>query len=482
MKIATSIVFILAIAAAGLFVVQKSESVAEHRPTIVKIKKTSFARLTKIRNQKKNEVIEYFTSIEKKAENVSTDDQLRKIFLAGRQQNNSDLEYQFDEIYATRYGEFYDLLMVDSDGFVFNSVRKESDYLSNIFNGKSPLIQRDKLSSVQETFIDYREYAPSQESASFFFVPIKKNKIFAGWILLQCPINKINRILSQREGLGRTGEVYLVNQQRLLLSESRFINESSTLKLKIETEAVRDALTFEQGERIVEDYRGVRVFSSFEKFKIFGASWIIIAEMDESEILTQAFKQAEASIYPGLAKVAQQHIKNEQGLLQPSKKGLAVDINEFQRSANGTNLLTYGVASCTAILIQLPSRFAYLTHISPMDGIYQNSTEKGQNLLSQLIQRIAYFDLLPVEKKNLQFVLIAPHEASLRGTIQTILENGFDLSNIRIAINKNARGANVFFDPYNRLTVEWYGKNESQRHNALTLPTVQNLFKKMIGY
>ena len=482
MKIAVSLLFIVVLATSGLFIAQIGESTNNQQLTTDNIKHAAFSRLTRIRTRKKNEVVNYFTSIEEKAKHAGTDEQLHNIFLAGQQQNNSEIEYSLDEIYATRYGEFYDLLFINTEGFVFNSVRQESDYLSNIFNGESPLIQRDKLSSEQQTFIDYREYLPSQESASFFFVPIKEDKIFAGWILLQCPINKITRILSQREGLGRTGEVYLVNQQRLLISESRFINESSALKLKIETEAVRDALAFEQGERIVEDYRGVRVFSSFEKFQVFGANWIIIAEMDESEILTQAFKQAGASIYPALAKAAQLHIKNEKGLMQPSRKGLAVDINEFQRSANGTNLVTYGVASCTAVLIQMPSRFAYLTHISPMDGIYQASTEKGQNLLRQLIQRITYFDLLPVEKKNLQFVLIASHEFSLRGAIQTILENGFDLSNIRIAINENARGANVFFDSYNSLTVEWYGGKESLRHNAFTLPTAQKLFSKVIGY
>lgn len=56
MKITTAIVFILAIAVAGLFVTQKSESFDERRPTTDKIKKASFARLTEIRNRKKNEV------------------------------------------------------------------------------------------------------------------------------------------------------------------------------------------------------------------------------------------------------------------------------------------------------------------------------------------------------------------------------------------------------------------------------------------
>jgi hypothetical protein len=102
--------------------------------------------------------------------------------------------------------------------------------------------------------------------------------------------------------------------------------------------------------------------------------------------------------------------------------------------------------------------------------------------LRQLLRRITYFDLLPAEKNNVQFVLIAPHDASLYGAINTILENGFDLSNIRIAINKKSRGANVALYPYDRLFVEWYGNNGLQRHNALALPTLQTLFSDVIGY
>lgn len=223
----------------------------------------------------------------------------------------------------------------------------------------------------------------------------------------------------------------------------------------------------------------MRVFSSFEKFQIFGASWIIIAEMDGPEILTKAFRQTDASSYPALAKVAQKHVTNDQNLSRLSREGHVVDI---KRSADGSRLLTCGVASCSAVLIQLPSRFAYLTHIFPMDDNYQGSAENDQNLLCQLLRRITYFELLPAEKREVQFVLIAPHSASLQGAVQTILEHNFDLANIRIAINKNSQGANIALEPYDQLSVEWDSEKGLQRHNALTLPTLQDLFSEVVNY
>lgn len=482
MKIAAALVFVVTALVACLLLIPQDDSQTVSHTVVDSIKENAFSRLTAIRRQKKAEVVGYFTAIENKAENAGNDQQLRTIFIAGQQQNNPEQEYRFDEIYASRYGEFYDLLMVDPSGFVFNSVRKEADYLGNIFTGRSPLVQKSELNRERLTFIDYKQYAPSQESASFFFVPIIEKETFAGWLVLQCPINKINWILSDREGLGRTGEVYLVNQQMLLLSESRFINESSALKLKVDTEAVRNALSFETGEQIVEDYRGVRVYSSFERFKLFGSTWIIIAEKDEAEILTKAFLQMDVPMYPAIAALAQKQISNDRDLPRPLNQGSIIDVNEFQRSADGSVLRTYGVASCTAVLIQFPSRFAYLAHISPTDEIYPQSDNYGQNLLRQLLHRITYFDLLPVEKKDLQFVLIAPHAESLKGAINTILESGFDLANIRVAIDKTARGANIVLQPYGQLSVEWYGKGAPQRHNALLLPTVQDLFSELVGY
>ncbi len=485
MNKAIAIVLTLSLLICGLVIWSENNSTNElhsSAPAIsTDLRKKVFTYLATIRNRKKAEVIQYFKSVEDKAKNAGNDPQLQEIFFTSQQQSNLEQEDKFDAVYANRYGEFYDILLANPAGFVFNSVRKEADYGSNLFNQNSPLHPQSTISRTQATFIDYQEYAPSDDSASFFFVPLQKDSTFAGWIILQCPINRINRILSKRDGLGRSGEVYLVNKRMLLLSDSRFINESSALKLKVDTEAARNAMVDEQGEQILEDYRGVRVFSSFERFDVFGATWIIIAEIDEAEILTKEFLQTENIDYPAIVELAEKHLDFKQSLPPPPRTGLVVDINEFKRSADGDALLTYGVASCTAILILLPERFAYLTHISPLDEIYQSSSS-NQNLLHQLLHRITYFDLLPVEKRAVQFVLIAPHNVSLKGAVATILEHDFDLGNIRLAINRSARGANVTLAPYSRLFVEWYGNHGLQRHDALTLPTLQDLFSELVTY
>ncbi len=79
----------------------------------------------------------------------------------------------------------------------------------------------------------------------------------------------------------------------------------------------------------------------------------------------------------------------------------------------------------------------------------QGTQFSGYNhLVHQLLARISYFELLPVEKKDVQFVLVAPHTGSLAGVVNTILEQGFDLQNIRLCLNRKARDANISFSAF----------------------------------
>ncbi len=446
------------------------------------IKADGFKRLAQIKDVKKQEVVNYFSSIQDKIEKVGKDQQLHEIYLQSKRLKNNYDPRLFEEKYVVDYSEFYDILLVDQTGFVFNSIRKESDFQKNVFTGNLLGEDLNDFSKSEITFLDYKNYVPSKEIAAFFIVPVNENGSFEGWLVFQLPLNRFNWILTDRTELGRTGEVYLVNQDMVLMTESRFLNESSALQLRVETDAVKRALQFDMGEGIVEDYRGVRVFSSFEKFEQLGATWIIIAEIDEAEILTEAFLRSGAGILPELATQAEAVGDYVAGSSRRPSEGRVVDIGEFQRSAGQTPLLTYGVATCTAIGIQLPERFAYLTHISPVDDIYSTSAKRRQNLLAQLLARITYFELLPVEKKGVQFVLVAPHTGSLAGVVNTILSQGFDLQNIRLCLNRQASGANIAFQPFGQFQVEWYGTNSLQRQNAFALPTLQDLYAQVIGY
>ncbi|WP_337861501.1 ATP-binding protein [Nitrososphaera sp.] len=95
-------------------------------------------------------------------------------------------------------------------------------------------------------------------------------------------VGKFDEILLNREGLGQTGEVYLVNANRTLISESRFI-EDAAFRTRVDTLAVNRC--FDGGEEVFAvypDYRGIPIVGSSYCARDLG--FVLLAEIDEAEI------------------------------------------------------------------------------------------------------------------------------------------------------------------------------------------------------
>ena len=93
----------------------------------------------------------------------------------------------------------------------------------------------------------------------------------------------INSILSLRSGLGKTGEVYLVNSDHQLRSKSRF--NGHWYQKKFDHEAVSKAFSGISNQEILLDYRKEKVLSAFDLFKYRNFEWAILAEIDLAEVL-----------------------------------------------------------------------------------------------------------------------------------------------------------------------------------------------------
>lgn len=81
----------------------------------------------------------------------------------------------------------------------------------------------------------------------------------------------------------KTGEVYLVGEDRLMRSNSRFDETTSILDKKVDTDGVRRAFEGESGIDTVDDYRGTLALSAFAPVSFEGVNWAILAEIDEAE-------------------------------------------------------------------------------------------------------------------------------------------------------------------------------------------------------
>lgn len=90
-------------------------------------------------------------------------------------------------------------------------------------------------------------------------------------------------------GLGISGETYLVGEDFLMRSSSRF-QSNSILNTLVKTEAVKSALIGEEGTKIIQDYRDVKVLSSFGRLNSPYVNWVIISEIDYKEATIPIYK------------------------------------------------------------------------------------------------------------------------------------------------------------------------------------------------
>ena len=109
----------------------------------------------------------------------------------------------------------------------------------------------------------------------------------SGILVLQIPISAVNNIMledNRENGLGNSGEIYLVGKDYLMRSNSRFI-KNSVLNTKVQTTSVLNAFKDKIGRALIDDYRTISVLSSYSKADIKGLNWVIIAEIDYEEAM-----------------------------------------------------------------------------------------------------------------------------------------------------------------------------------------------------
>ena len=214
-------------------------------------------------------------------------------------QRTTKTHEEFFQGYMKDYG-YYDIFVINAEhGHVVYSAAKESDYGTNLKYG--PLkdsglgeAYKKALELKRPVFIDMKPYAPSNgEPAMFLATPIYIFGTLDAVLVFQISDKSINRVMQFRVGYGKSQEDYLVGHDKLMRSDSFLDPQGHSLKASfanpstggVDTEASRDALTGVKGTKIVTDYNGNSVLSSYSLIKVGeDFNWAILSEIDESEV------------------------------------------------------------------------------------------------------------------------------------------------------------------------------------------------------
>ncbi len=147
----------------------------------------------------------------------------------------------------------------------------------------------NETASVSEPRIqDFSKYSEYDKLFCFVGKRVYSSKRNHSAVLaIQIPISEINSIMLEENpenGLGKSGEVYLVGNDYLMRSSSRFI-PNSVLKTVVNTQSIRNAFNNKYGSALIDDYRTISCLSSYDQLALPGINWAIAAEIDYSEAM-----------------------------------------------------------------------------------------------------------------------------------------------------------------------------------------------------
>jgi diguanylate cyclase (GGDEF)-like protein len=223
-----------------------------------------------------------------------------------------------------RFG-FFDIFLIDAGtGDILYTVDKEIDFATNLLSGSYrdtglASVFRESVRSEKNMvrLVDYEFYMPLHFApAAFIATPVFDGETKLGVLVFQISIDEIDMVMTgdrnwREEGLGKSGETYLVGSDHKMRSDSRFMLEdmdgylkmlekngidsdviretrahgTAILFQKAATEAAVDALEGNTKTGVIRGYRGKPVLSSYSPLDIGGVHWALLSEIDLDEVL-----------------------------------------------------------------------------------------------------------------------------------------------------------------------------------------------------
>lgn len=255
----------------------------------------TFEQLTTVRIEKQNRLTDFFNQrfnfLETLTELNKTDSILFYLNKNKRIPKNTLNKFKKNIFFNIKNNNPYKrIIFTTPDNVIWcwnlsNSAQLEKSDTS-YFQPVSSFFKQLPQSNNQQIF-DNRNNFTIQSHSFFIGSSIKGKNDMLGSIILEISLSAINKIMYENNphnGLGKTGETYLVGSDYYMRSSSRF-KDNSIFKTIVNTEGVREGLKDITGKKQIRDYRNIPVLSSYSKIKIPGLNWAILAEIDTKEAM-----------------------------------------------------------------------------------------------------------------------------------------------------------------------------------------------------
>ncbi|MDN3515748.1 MAG: cache domain-containing protein [Candidatus Brocadia sp.] len=191
------------------------------------------------------------------------------------------------EHFLRKHG-YNNIFLIDADGNVVFGVKRDEYIGTNLYSGEYSSFTIGEIFKEGTNNVKFSDLTWCETTKDFIFMgaaPVYDvtNKLL-GVVVAEIPHSSIDVFLSQRDGLGETGEIYIVGEDYFMRSKSRFLTQNTILKLEINTKAVQDALRGNTDVKIVKDYRNISVLSAYTPLdNLKDVTWVLIVKIDVKE-------------------------------------------------------------------------------------------------------------------------------------------------------------------------------------------------------
>ncbi len=208
-----------------------------------------------------------------------------------------DLEDYITDIKLPIDKDVYEIYILNSDGDIVSESGHEEGFERERYSDfyEDPLYLKGKSVPYFTTIFYDEEFGAKGFAVS---APILHDGRLLGVIILKVGLDSLFEITLDRQGLGETGEVYLINKEGFLVTPSRFLKgeEKGVLVQKIESEHSMDCFDesvaghLERGERVItfSDYRGEEAIGTHRE--VLGIGWCLVTKIDKSEAIDKPLK------------------------------------------------------------------------------------------------------------------------------------------------------------------------------------------------
>jgi methyl-accepting chemotaxis protein len=189
-----------------------------------------------------------------------------------------------------------DLFIFDLDGNLLYTVNKNLDFATTFTEGGGPYADTalgrvfrkaiDFAAPGEVTYADDLAYEPSGGDPAGFVA----TKIFGsdgvprGVLAVEIPLAQIDSTMASRNGLGETGETFLVGQDHVLRSDSTFTEASDFLTTTYASAPLDAALAGSVGQGY-STYRGLNMLTTSVPVDYVDQRWALVSVISTDEVL-----------------------------------------------------------------------------------------------------------------------------------------------------------------------------------------------------